>query len=388
MSLMLERNVYRGCNYVIKKQFNYYNILCTNNNCYLNYEKVRKDILEETTSIKNLGKRLLFLLCNIESFDSLLKKDRKELQFKFEWSHSLLYKYSKMKEDDVLNSNVNVNYTEGFNFSPDVVVKEWSDDPSPNTNDIITIINYDEFMSNEKVQNSIIDYCKVNGLPYYNHYWDDEVDNPNYKYEEDYMEIKVKDLVLYSITLYLLIQINEIMIKNNLNNIHKLNTLLGLRKEKYDKKIYTNFFKDFIDMVAMYIKESSMTYRNKSPIQLICGDIVNDNVIQGVLFNFINNINNDNLSICKRCSTLFIKMRDTDTLCNNCYYDNPNFNRNKKDREQREEAKKIYEKLIKLNNEELNKKLSEIKAVKDKFKHASKKDIQQLNDLYKEYHIK
>ena len=77
MSLMLERNVYRGCNYVIKKQFNYYNILCTNNNCYLNYEKVRKDILEETTSIKNLGKRLLFLLCNIESFDSLLKKDRK-----------------------------------------------------------------------------------------------------------------------------------------------------------------------------------------------------------------------------------------------------------------------------------------------------------------------
>lgn len=362
MSLNLKRKRYKFEKYTFKNMFNYYVIEGSGQeNFYTTVEKletVYKDFI-------SLGKKLYLRIENINYFSNVFIKKREMLR-------------------------INLISLKGENFIYDFNNSDFNylDDLEPDTNHVIYIKEYDKLINDTFLINIIIDFCKDNDLPYYENIDQDliiESSNNNLP-----LAIRAKDLIFTSITIFLLSEIKKILdTKLTKNDKIHLNQIMRFNRIEEDT-VYRDEFKHYINNLEQEYRLFISTYKNYTTCitsNLKENYIETNNLVQALTYYFLNCVylNNTTFNLCHRCSAPSVKL--TQNLCDDCFKEAPNFDKNNTRNELNNRCKILVNKLRVLEKVDIEELINNTSAVKSNFKDSSKKDEKLLLELCEKYQI-
>ena len=362
MGLKLKRTLYRFENYSVKKLFNYYVIEATGKDAFLTESESLESLYKEFI---DFGKTLYLNIENIKYFSRIFIKKREKIRI-------MPVSFNGKNRNDVI-------YKNEFDLHEDL---------EPNTNHVIFINDYDSLFQDKNITDVIINFCKQNGLPYFENLEKDTIEEGN---QTDLpLCVRVKDLIFTSITVYLLTELKKIL-DTDLDDLNKkkLNKLMGFDTIQ-DKKKYIDEFNYYVESLKEEFSLYISAYKNyATPIISNTNDgyIETTNLVQSLTYYFLNCIywNSDSFKICCRC--LQPTSNTIKNLCESCFDEDPNFNERLKRKTLNDNCRDLVGRLRELNNKELNQLVDETTAVKTHFKDSSKKDEKMLFELCKKYKL-
>lgn len=366
MNIFLKRNVYFYEDYVIKKMNNYYIV---QGKGQLTFKLVEEVLENLQTDIYKLGKTLFLQIENVSSFSKYLAKDKKLYKIR------LLPFYQNKRVDVELNLKTTIDINlKSVNYDEDILF---------NNNGVIEIIDYLEILSNQYIQEIILKHFKEHGLPYHENVEYDVLQESLYSTIP--MSINIRDLILSSITIYILTEIKKYLDKS-ITSLY-IGKIMSL-PDNCTKQDMLNKYKNYIDNFQEYYNICLSNYGSyTSPIQFEQSNgimyIKSCNQIQAISYYFLTYILLGSFSLCCKCFLPTTNNRKG--LCNKCYADTPNYLRNEDRKEQNAIAKEYITKLKNLNNDDINSKISEI----DYNFHNPKEDkLFELTELFNSQNIK
>lgn len=338
MKVYLERQTYFYEDYKLQNIKNFYIVKGIGQSVY----KPTNGLLEELVKdIYLLGKSLLLKIENVSSFSKFLGKSKSKYEVKFLPFYENI---SEVKEDKL---NININ---SIAFGYDI---------TPNNNGLIEINNYLEHLSNPSIQTLILDFCKKHGLPYHENV---ELSIIQEGLKSDIpMSVNIRDLILTSITIYLLSELKRYLAKEIIpySTICKIMSLPNSSTSKDMNNrfnMYINAFQDtYVNVLSKYGDYTTPIQFKSNKTSMY---IKTCNLVQAVSYYFITYILLGNFNICCSCYIPTTKYRKG--LCEECYSINPDYVRNKERRELNAIASELITKLKLLNSEDINTKISKI----------------------------
>jgi hypothetical protein len=360
---------------LIKKTYKYenYKFIKINNSYYIDgvgastYKSITFNLDEVLKDYYLLGKKLFLKVEGIESFTNIFIKSNKKYNI-------VLLPYSP--------STLN-NYEKNNNFVFTLQNVDLNEDIEPNKNGIIEIRNYEKLINNIEVKNLLLDFCRKYGMPYYENLEEDIILEGNHSQYP--LTIKIKDFLLTSITIYLLSELDRIVEQKesdiNLNNLIKIMTLPPKSNYEDIKKridLYRSNFEEYYKVELSCYKGYSTTIfpllNEKNTIETI-------NLVQALAYYYLVKENGKS-AFCMKCGKLVKDLKSG--VCEECYNDDPYYKNNTKRRELNKIHTALKEKLLSMNNTEINEKIK-----KDPYNIHSPKEkyLNYLYNLCKEYNL-